>query len=130
MATQESAKHDAGHDLQQAVFDNSTKSSTLNARHRKLPLFHIPSGFVGVALTFEVTPRLIIDSTGTDVSVYQVATDGEGNDISITVVASKSTGVGDGPKSLVVASFGFYRLVSGSTEGAASPLTVDVEFNR
>lgn len=130
MSIQQPAAQDPGHNLLEAIFDNSDTSSTLDARHRKLPLFHFPAGFVGVAVTFEVTPKLEIDSAGDDVSVYQVAADGEGNDISITVVASKSVGVGNGPKSLVVAAFGFYRLVSGSTEGAAAPLTVLVESNR
>lgn len=130
MSTQEPAAGDPGHNLQQAVFDNSTKSSTVDARHRKLPLFHIPAGFVGVTLTFEVTPRLVIDSVGADVSVYQVPDDGEDNVISITVAAGKSTGVGNGPKSLVVAAFGFFRLVSSATEGAAAPLTVEVENNQ
>ncbi len=90
------------------TFVASDTSDEQYTRHLKIFLLHIPTGFVGVTMTFLVRPSLS--------ATKRVLVDDEGNTISITVAAEDSVAITDNVKALAIASSGLLTLVSSATE--------------
>ncbi len=101
---------------QTATFDASATSSAVNLRRHKIVAFHIPSGMLGVSLTFLCSPE---ESSAT----YRPLYDDAGTLITITIAASRCVVATDPVKSIALAGAGWTKLVSGSAE----TLSVEVE---
>lgn len=100
----------AAHRTWTLTFAAATTSDPFNFERFKVMLIHLPSGWVGTSITFQVAEKY--DGT------YKVLNDDAGNQISITVAASKGVPITDAVKALAIASCGWMKIVSDQTETA------------
>lgn len=97
---------------QQVVIASSgTASAAVDARDYAMFQLRLPAAFTGTTLTFTTS-----DAIG---GTYQALSDNTGTAVSLTVAQGKDY---DLPSAL--ASAHFFKVVSGSSEGAARTLTV------
>lgn len=93
------------------IASGQTTSTAVDAREGAIYGFVLPSAFTGTAVTFTVCD--------TEAGTYRTLKDADGADVSVTVAASGAYTIPN-----EIAPWPFFKLVSGSAEGAARSIVV------